>query len=954
MNKYQEYCKPTLAAALHSVGLDHNFHRAEAQYLYYRDKQDQEHQVLDLLGGYGAVILGHNHPLLLKTLTQQIEKGTAFHNQFSLRSGAADLAERLNPVLQQETGWQEKFLCAFASTGAESVEVALKHAEMMRGRQLDDLEKQLNRSAEKIKNAQDMDWDSDPVLYRDHPQLSAASHQSKLDIINHWNQQKLNQAPIFIALKHAFHGKLNASIQLTYGEMYRYPFRRLGLNTRFFTPEELNDECIQQLKNEERAYLLQAKIRGGKISIHKIDLPLVAAILVEPVQGEGGVYCLSERDAEALHRARKQLNCPLIADEVQSGCGRCGSFLAGSQIGLKPDYVVLSKGLGGGVCKIGLVAIRESRYLEGFDLVQSSTFGEDDWSARVADVFVQQLLQNDGALLSTIRERGRALHKSLQQLQALYPDIIQEVRGKGLLYGIEFKNQSDALSILIKTTAYQGAIGYLITGHLLVQHGIRVAPPASAGSVVRIEPSTQLSDENIQQLFMALSSVCLALRYQDTGYILEYLLDGPSQKEEMQPVDYRDWYASLDIVKADGEADNKVAFINHLISSEWIKDVDPSLLHLSQPQTEQLLNRLSFDRRVAPFAPVRVRSKQGQSVDFTLYPINATSKQISDIMASNQIQPLREAIDDRLAAARDDGCTIAGLGMFTSIITNNGKAVETSGIKLTTGNALTVAMAAEAIQESIRKENRNIKQAAVIGAAGNIGSVYSTLIAEYCPSLILVGSGRGSSEQRLRQTAEQVYQIALSEISTTKGRLQGLSAALLPYAEKNHWITNDFLQQNNVGSIIYEWFEQHPEEQRLVRISTDLNDIRESDLLVCAANSAEAFIQTDHLKQGALVCDIAVPHNLSEQLLESRPDINCLRGGIVNTPHGESLDSRARAYLKAGEVYACMAETIVLGLEKYDDHYSYGNIDKKQVKKIMEYTNRHGLKLAGNKETESM
>ncbi|MFT6388290.1 MAG: 4-aminobutyrate aminotransferase-like enzyme/predicted amino acid dehydrogenase [Cellvibrionaceae bacterium] len=950
MNNYQKYCKPTLAAALHSVGLDYTFHRAAGQYLYYRDTQGEERAVLDFLGGYGAVILGHNEPELTKVLMQQIEQGVAFHNQFSLRASAGNLAARLNTLLPKETGWNENFICAFASTGAESVEVALKHAEVMRGKKLDQIQDSLPRTLDKIE-PENAVWNIPPELAAAHPQLITTSCQEKIAYIKQWNQHKLNQAPMYIALKHAFHGKLNMSIQLTYGEMYRHPFRRLGLNARFFSPAELTEDRLQQLKSQEQAYVLETTIRRGEVSIDKADLPFIAGILVEPVQGEGGCYCLDKADAKALHDARRILDCPLISDEVQSGCGRCGTFLAGSQIGLKPDYVVLSKGLGGGISKIGVVAIRESQYATGFDLIQSSTFGEDEWSACVADTFVRKITENNGALLDQIKQRGDTLGRALNALQVRHPDIIKEVRGKGLLYGIEFASQHHSPSVLIKTTAYQEAIGYLVTGHLLVKHGIRVAPPASAGNVIRIEPSIQLADEDIQQLTDALDKVCVALRYQDTGYILSYLLDAADNINTI-PVDYRACYEKFNIVKAQGKADAKVAFINHLISSEWIKDVEPALIHLTNEQAETLLNRLSYDRRVAPFAPVRIRSTQGQTVDFTLYPINATSQQIGELLATNNLGAIREAVDERLAAARDDGCTIAGLGMFTSIITNNGKAVETSGIKLTTGNALTVAMAAEAIQESISQRKKGIKHAAIIGAAGNIGSVYSTLIAEYCPSLILVG--RVGSVKRIIKTAELVYQTSLHEMSKSPDSLNGLAKALLPFALKNEWLSQDFLQQKNIGKTVYAWFEQFAPSEQLIKVSEDLNDIQQADLLVCAANSSESFIEERYLQKDVLVCDIAVPHNISEDLLNERPDICCLRGGIVSTPHSESLDLRARAYLGAGQVYACMAETIVLGLENYNSHYSYGNIDKHQVKKIMGYATSHGLALAGNKETESM
>jgi len=232
--------------------------------------------------------------------------------------------------------------------------------------------------------------------------------------------------------------------------------------------------------------------------------------------------------------------------------------------------------------------------------------------------------------------------------------------------------------------------------------------------------------------------------------------------------------------------------------------------------------------------------------------------------------------------------------------------------------------------------------------------VYCTLVAEYCDSLILVGSGRPGSAKRVIKTAELVYETALRELAEAPNDMYGLAQALLPFAIANDWLAPDFLAQEKLGKVIYHWFDTHPSALAPITVTENLSDIKEADLLVCAANSSEAFIEADHLKQDVLVCDIAVPHNLPDELLKQRPDIQCLRGGIVNTPNGESLDPRARAYLKAGEVYACMAETIVLGLEQYGDHYSYGNIDKHQVKRIKQFSDQHGLSLAGNKETESM
>ncbi len=969
MNDYQQFCKPSMAAALNSVGLDKSFHKAKDQHIYYQDKQGQEHLVLDMLGGYGAVLFGHNNDELVNVAVSSLKGDIAFHNQFSLRQGAAELARELNPLLQQETSWNETFICAFASTGAESVEVAIKHAEFSRGLKLDNLQEQSLQAIEKAASLSNQPWHISDELKVEFPNLLKCENSDSIDnglaFIKQWNKTVLNRPPLFIALKNAFHGKLNASIQMTHGEMYRQPFRRMGINSQFFTAQDLSPEMLQGLLNKEKTFVLMPKITKKGVSIEKRPCPLVAAILVEPVQGEGGVYSLSRDDAKALHLASQQLGSPIISDEVQSGCGRCGSFLAGSQIGLKPDYVVLSKALGGGIAKIGVVAIRQSQFCQGFDLLQSSTFGEDDLSSRIALNFIKQLTHNEGQVLSRVVERGNKLKSALTDLQQQYPDVITDIRGKGLLLGIELKDQSQASSLLLRSTAYQRALGYLLAGYLLNKHHIRIAPPASAGNVLRIEPCIKLSDANIQQFIDALSLVCQALRYQDTGYLLQYLLDdeGLNTNTSRVPQDFRPWYAYLSPDKQDIrpnddkesiDADYKVAFINHLISSEWLTEIDPSLADFNSEQTNCLLDRLSFDRRVAPFPPVRIKSSTGATVDFSLFPINATSEQIGRMLEKGDLESLRDAVDERLAAARDEGYKIAGLGMFTSIITNNGKAVTTSGIKLTTGNALTVAMAAQAIEQALQQREAPVKQAAIIGAAGNIASVYSCLIAEYCDSILLIGSGRQGSIKRVQKTAYSLYQNALQELAQDINKASGLALAIKPFAEQQNWLADEQVNNPKIGESIYHWFEQNKQGNTFINISENVDDIQNADLIVCAANASDAFIDAKVLKQNAVICDIAVPHNISEQALKSRPDITCLRGGIVNTPNGESLDARARAYLNEGEVYACMAETITLGLDQATQHYSYGNISKSQVKHIQKQADKHGLRLAGNKETESM
>ncbi|WEM44641.1 aminotransferase class III-fold pyridoxal phosphate-dependent enzyme (plasmid) [Photobacterium sp. DA100] len=956
MNHYLQYCKPSLSAALTSIGLDKVYHRAEGQYLYYSNSQGVEQQVLDLLGGYGAVLFGHNDPEFRQQAVGLLQANTPFHHQFSIRSGAGALAEKLQPLLRKETGWSEPFRCAFTSTGAESVEIAIKHSEMSRGQKLELLSNQSDRALEQLGLAFEENamlslslTEAQAMLY---PELATASCDKVLAYVRKHNASVLQQPPVFIALEHAFHGKLTTSIQLTHGLMYRQPFRRLGLRTEFVSIAQLDTLTHGDTSWLDQPSLLLPKKTKKGLVLEDVAIPTVAAVLVEPVQGEGGVHALTEADAKVLHRVRDTLGCPLIADEVQSGSGRCGSFLAGSLIGLKPDYVVLSKALGAGLSKLGVVAIRSGQYADGFDILQSSTFAEDEMSCQLAAAYLDRLMEDDGRALSTVRDLGEVLFEALKGLHQSYPDVIKDIRGKGLLLGIEFQSQDNAPAHLIRTSAYQGALGYLLTGYLLNEHGIRVAPPASAGNVIRIEPTILLTQQQIDELINALERMCLALRYQDTGYLMHFLVhDEPHPTKE--PKDFRPWYGSLGIEQQYSQpADSKVAFVNHLISSDWLRQVDASLQHWTDGQCDELVRRFAFDKRVAPFAPVRMKSSQGQTVDFILYPINSTSQQISEQLENNQLEPLRAAIDERLAAAKADGCRHAGLGMFTSIVMNNGKAAQTAGISLTTGNALTIAMAHEALLNAAQDRGHPIVSAAVIGAAGNIGSVYSLLVAEHCQQLTLVGSGRQGSVKRLQKVAYQIYQAEWESLQNPSQPAAGIASALQPHQEIiANWLNQ--MPDKTAGEAIFDWCQQHLSVAPVL-ISTDVGAIDQADTVICASNASDAFIDIGMIQQSAIVCDIAVPHNLSDSVLGARPDIRCIRGGIVQTPHNESLDPRVRAYLSEGQVYACMAETIVLGMEQYPTHYSYGNLTKEQVKWIALRAREHGMKLGKVKVSESM
>ncbi len=159
-----------------------------------------------------------------------------------------------------------------------------------------------------------------------------------------------------------------------------------------------------------------------------------AAVMLETIQGEGGVHV---PDKEYFHKVRAlcdKYDALLILDEIQCGMGRTGKFFAYEQYGIKPDIVTLAKGLAGGV-PIGafIASDKVSSAFKAGD--HGSTFGGNPLACAGANVVLDTIV-NDG-LLQHVEEVGAYLRKGLEELKEAYPSLITEVRGMGLIQGMQ-------------------------------------------------------------------------------------------------------------------------------------------------------------------------------------------------------------------------------------------------------------------------------------------------------------------------------------------------------------------------------------------------------------------------------------------------------------------------------------------------------------------------------------
>ena len=254
----------------------------------------------------------------------------------------------------------------------------------------------------------------------------------------------------FVALSRAFHGRTFGSLSLTADAHYRDPFEPLVAGASF-------------VDGENPAALLAAVTRE------------TAAIVLEPIQGEGGVRPLSREFAAAITRAAADTGTLIVADEVQSGLGRTGRPFYATALGLSPDLIAVGKALGGGI-PIGAALLRESVAQAVSPGDHGSTYGGNLLACRAGLFFVDQLLEGD--LLAHVARVGEHFERALLALADRHP-MIREVRGAGVMRGVELDRPASAVVDAARP------LGLLVN--------------ATAGTVVRLLPPLTVTEPEIDE-----------------------------------------------------------------------------------------------------------------------------------------------------------------------------------------------------------------------------------------------------------------------------------------------------------------------------------------------------------------------------------------------------------------------------------------------------------------------
>jgi putrescine aminotransferase len=304
-----------------------------------------------------------------------------------------------------------------------------------------------------------------------------------------------------VACEKGFHGRSLGALSITHRADYREPFGPL-LPEVAFVP--FGDGAA-----------LEAALRATT----------PAAFIVEPIQAEGGIrvpppgFLAHARDLCTRHGAL------FVADEIQTGLGRTGSLFAVEAEGVVPDVLLLGKSLGGGVVPISAVMTTERLFrAAGGDTSRtpfhSSTFGGDPRACAAAIAALQ--VTTGERLPARAAAAGDYLLGRLRELQSIHP-LITDIRGRGLLIGIEFAHPARGLAAALRG----GVLGPLADGYLcgvvmmrlLQDHQILTAVTINEPTVLRVEPPLVVEHEDLDCLVDSLERT-LALLGSTTGALL--------------------------------------------------------------------------------------------------------------------------------------------------------------------------------------------------------------------------------------------------------------------------------------------------------------------------------------------------------------------------------------------------------------------------------------------------
>ena len=293
--------------------------------------------------------------------------------------------------------------------------------------------------------------------------------------------------------EHAFHGKTRGALSVTDSDLYQSSFRLLENRARVPFGDA---DALEDLFRRDRS---------------------VGILILETIQGGAGIVVAPSGYWRRVRQLCDQYNVLWIADEVQCGVGRSGRFFAFEHEDVVPDIVTLAKSLGGGKSAMGAMIARRPHYMAAYGTSKTAmihaaaTFGGIGEAACTAIEALNVLYDED--LIGNSARQGAYLLERLQAVRDKYPQILKDVRGQGLMIGVEFHDFSQTLPfglrhiVSVLDDKLKGSVCGFVGSLLLRDYDILVAFTEYNRNVIRLEPPLIVTREHIDTFVGALDDL---------------------------------------------------------------------------------------------------------------------------------------------------------------------------------------------------------------------------------------------------------------------------------------------------------------------------------------------------------------------------------------------------------------------------------------------------------------
>jgi acetylornithine/succinyldiaminopimelate/putrescine aminotransferase/predicted amino acid dehydrogenase len=728
-----------------------------------------------------------------------------------------------------------------------------------------------------------------------------------------------------LTIDRGFHGTTNAALCATANERLRTPF--------------LIDEAhFSRIPFGNVAALEAALLQKD-----------VAALIVEPVQGEGGMRVQPPGYLQCAANLCRRAGTLLVLDEVQTGLGRTGAMFGYQHHGaIDADVLLLAKALGGGLVPLGAVLCRDDAWCEAMGRLHSSTFANSHLTTAVGCAALSEIEADDRALVHRARLRGEQLREGLEKLAAEFPTAIAAVRGQGLMHGIELCPWSGATSYFNALASSCGYAVPIVAGYLLSEHRVLMAPTFNANNVLRVQPPLTIREDEIAVILRALGAAAQAIAEEDFGRLFSAMVSPGMTVRRRRATPASD--RPRPSICGGTTRRRRFAFLMHPTDDDAQFEILPAAVkELGESARIAWMRWMkSWSSKVREpgvvFHVEDLPSLTGESVEGWLIGAVPTPYDIIKMGCAER----KELMSRYLEEARRVGADVVGLGAFTSVITDGGAMIADCGLHITSGNSLTAIASAESLlhHAAVKARDWSAERFAVVGAAGSVGRLVAFHLGHNgAHRLTLIGNADNRlALTRLRAAAGELLLAAI------KRRAQGDD---VPLARRFDPSGVAALCQRS-PSCDEEYAELYEEMSRLLRaagnedlpvsVTTDvIAGLRDARFVVTATSAGRSFTTEDTFMQGAVVCDVARPLDVSKRV-QRRADLAVFEGGLIKLPSEVRFGAQNVLGYPSGVNLACLSECIVLAMEGATRNYSIGNrIDYAEALGVFAAARRHGF-----------